>query len=45
MHLSPDDERDIRQDFEALVTLEPAELKAWLKTPESHKVGVTRRGG
>jgi len=44
MHLSPDDERAIRKDFEALVNLEPAELEAWLKTPESHKVGMTRRG-
>ena len=44
MHLSPDEERAIRKDFEALVNLEPAELEAWLKTPQSHKVGMTRRG-
>ena len=44
MHLSPDQERGIRQAFDSLVNLEPAELKAWLKTPESHRVGMTRRG-
>jgi len=44
MHLSPDDERRIREDFDALVNLTPAELKAWLKRPESHKVGMVRRG-
>jgi Protein of unknown function (DUF3140) len=44
MHRSPDDERRIREDFDALVNLTPAELKAWLKRPESHKVGMVRRG-
>jgi hypothetical protein len=44
MHLSPDEERGVRTAFDALVNLEPAELKAWLKTPQSHKVGMTRRG-
>jgi hypothetical protein len=44
MHLSPDEEREIRRAFEALVNLEPAELRAWLETPESHKVGMVRRG-
>jgi hypothetical protein len=44
MHLSPEDERAIREAFDALVNLEPAELRAWLKTPQSHKVGMTRRG-
>jgi hypothetical protein len=44
MHLSPEDERAIRAAFDALVNLEPAELRAWLKTPQSHKVGMTRRG-
>lgn len=44
MHFSPDQEREIRRDFDALVNLEPGELKAWLKTPESHKVGMVRRG-
>ena len=44
MYLSPDDEREIRQDFDALVNLSPRELAAWLETPQSHKVGMTRRG-
>jgi len=44
MHLSPDDELAIRTQFDALVNLEPAELKAWLKRPESHKVGMVRKG-
>jgi hypothetical protein len=44
MHLSPDDERRLREQFEALVNLEPAELKAWLNTPQSRKVGMVRRG-
>src|SRR5579871_521462 len=44
MHLSPDEERKIRKDFDALVNLQPAELKAWLDTPQSRKVGMVRRG-
>jgi hypothetical protein len=44
MHLSPDEERAIRQAFDALVNLEPAELAAWLETPQSRKVGMIRRG-
>ena len=44
MRLSPEAEQRIRNDFNALVNLEQAELRAWLKTPESHKVGMTRRG-
>lgn len=44
MHLSPDDERRLREQFEALVNLDPAELKAWLNTPQSRKVGMVRRG-
>ncbi len=44
MHLSPDQEREIRNAFNALVNLSPGELKAWLETPESHKVGMVRRG-
>ena len=44
MHLSPDDERAIRQAFDALVNLTPAELDAWLETPQSRKVGFVRRG-
>ncbi|HEX2800677.1 MAG TPA: DUF3140 domain-containing protein, partial [Phenylobacterium sp.] len=44
MHLSPEDEQTIRQEFDALVNLEPAELLAWLETPQSLRVGMTRRG-
>ena len=44
MHLSPDDEAEIRREFDALVNLTPKELKAWLATPESKKVGMTRPG-
>ena len=44
MHLSPDREREIRKEFEALVNLSPAELRAWLETPESRKVGMVRKG-
>ena len=44
MHLSPETERRIRAEFDALVNLTAAELRAWLETPESHKVGMTRRG-
>jgi len=44
MRLSPEAEQRIRNDFNALVNLEPAELRAWVLTPESHRVGMTRRG-
>ena len=44
MHRHPDDERKIRQAFEALQNLEPAELAQWLETAESRKVGMVRRG-
>ena len=44
MHFSPDEERSIRAEFDALVNLEPAELAAWLETPQSKKVGMVRRG-
>jgi hypothetical protein len=44
MHQSPDEEREIRKQFEALVNLEPAELRAWLQTQQSHKVGMVRSG-
>jgi len=44
MHFSPDEEREIREAFEALVNLEPAELSAWLETPQSRKVGMVRKG-
>jgi hypothetical protein len=44
MPLSPDEERAIRLAFDALVNLEPAELAAWLETPQSRQVGMVRRG-
>jgi hypothetical protein len=44
MHLSPEHERAIRQEFDSLVNLEPAELKAWLKRSESKRVGMVRKG-
>lgn len=44
MHLHPEDERRIREDFAALQNLSPAELLAWLETPQSRKVGMVRRG-
>jgi hypothetical protein len=44
MHLSPEDEQTIRQEFDALVNLDASELRAWLDTPQSLMVGMTRRG-
>jgi hypothetical protein len=44
MHLSPGDERAIRKEFDRLVNLSPAELRAWLGTAESKRVGTVRRG-
>ena len=44
MHLHPDDAQAIRQEFERLANLTPAELRAWLDTPQSRRVGVVRRG-
>jgi hypothetical protein len=44
IHIHPDEAAAIRKAFDSLVNLEPAELKAWLRTPESLKVGMTRRG-
>jgi hypothetical protein len=44
MHLDPDSAEAIRKDFDALVNLSPAELGAWLETPQSRQVGMVRRG-
>jgi hypothetical protein len=44
MHLHPDEARAIRQEFDRLVNLTPAELRAWLDTPQSRKVGMVRKG-
>jgi hypothetical protein len=44
MHLDPDTEKMIRAEFDRLVNMTPAELRAWLKTDESRKVGMIRPG-
>lgn len=44
MHLSPDDERAIRSEFDRLTNMSQAELRAWLETPQSRQVGMVRRG-
>ena len=44
MHRHPDDERAIREAFDRLVNMTPAELAAWLETPQSRRVGMTRPG-
>lgn len=43
-HLSPAEEQAIRRDFDAVVNMTSKALAAWLETPESRKVGFTRRG-
>jgi hypothetical protein len=42
--LSPDDERAIRRDFDAVVNMSRRAIEDWLETEESKKVGFTRRG-
>ncbi len=44
MHLSPDQEAAIRREFDRLTNLTSAELRAWLETAESRRVGFVRRG-
>ena len=44
MHLSPDEEAAIRAEFDRLANLTNDELRSWLDTPQSRKVGMTRRG-
>jgi Protein of unknown function (DUF3140) len=44
LFLSPEAAARLRAEFDALVNLEPAELRRWLTTPESRKVGMIRRG-
>lgn len=44
MHLSPEEEAEIRREFDRLVNLTSTELAAWLETPESRRVGMVRRG-
>lgn len=44
MHMHPDDEAALRQEFDRVVNMTPKALRAWLDTEESRKVGFTRRG-
>jgi hypothetical protein len=44
VHLSPEDEAGVRAEFKRLTNMSQAELKAFLDTPQSKKVGMTRRG-
>lgn len=44
MHLHPDDATALRQEFARLTNLSQAELRAWLETAESRKVGMVRKG-
>lgn len=44
MHLHPDDAAALRREFARLTNLTQAELRAWLETPQSRKVGMVRPG-
>ncbi|MES3027003.1 MAG: DUF3140 domain-containing protein [Pseudomonadota bacterium] len=44
LHRAPDEEQAIWRGFEAMVNMSPAQLRDWLETDESKKVGFTRRG-
>ena len=44
MHLSPEEEAQIRAEFGRLANMSQAELRAWLETPQSRKVGMVRKG-
>ena len=44
MHLSPEDEAVVRREFDRLANMTQAELRAWLDTPQSRKVGMVRKG-
>ncbi len=44
MHADPAQLAAIRAEFRRLTNLTAGELSAFLDTPESHKVGTTRRG-
>jgi len=44
VHRSPEEEAEIRREFDRLANLTPAELRAWLETAQSRKVGTVRRG-
>lgn len=44
MHLHPEDAAAVRHEFARLTNLTQAELRAWLETPQSKKVGWVRKG-
>lgn len=44
MYLSPEEEAQIRAEFGRLANMSQAELRAWLETPQSRKVGMVRKG-
>jgi hypothetical protein len=44
VHLSPDEEGEIHREFRRLTNLTQAELRAWLETAQSRKVGMVRKG-
>lgn len=44
MHMSPDEAARLRAEFDRLTNMSQAELRAFLDTSESRKVGMTRRG-
>ena len=43
MHFSPDEERAIRREFDRLTNMTQRELRDWLETAESRKVGTIRK--
>lgn len=44
MHISREEEDAIRAEFARLTNMTQAELRAFLRTPQSRAVGMTRRG-
>jgi hypothetical protein len=44
MHLHPDDAKALRDEFRRLVNMTPRELRDFLETAESRKVGMIRKG-
>jgi hypothetical protein len=44
MHRSPEEEAAIRAEFSRLTNMSQSELRAWLDTAQSRKVGMVRPG-
>jgi hypothetical protein len=44
MHRSPEEEAEIHAEFSRLANMSQSELRAWLETPQSRKVGMVRKG-